>query len=54
MNPIGEEGNMFANLIDKVPAKRVGGMEDVAGAVIYLSSKAGVSDFPHEFSERSC
>ncbi|KAI1341769.1 7-alpha-hydroxysteroid dehydrogenase [Xylariaceae sp. FL0016] len=41
MNVVGEEGNMFANLIDKVPAKRVGRMEDMAGTVIYLCSKAG-------------
>ena len=43
MNPIGAEGNMFAQLIDKVPAKRIGGLGDVAGTVIYLSSRAGVS-----------
>ncbi|KAI0020431.1 short chain dehydrogenase [Xylariomycetidae sp. FL0641] len=41
MNPIGAEDNMFANLIDKVPAKRVGNMEDLAGTIIYLSSQAG-------------
>jgi len=41
MNPIGAEGNMFANLFDKVPAKRAGGLGDVAGAVLYLCSQAG-------------
>jgi len=41
MNPTGAEDNMFANLIDKVPAKRVGDLGDMAGTVIYLSSKAG-------------
>ncbi|KAI0485035.1 short chain dehydrogenase [Xylariaceae sp. FL0804] len=41
MNPIGAQDNMFANLIDKVPAKRVGNMEDLAGTVIYLCSQAG-------------
>lgn len=45
MNPIGAEGNMFAALIDKVPAKRVGNMEDLAGTVIYLCSRAGVRKF---------
>jgi len=43
MNPIGEEGNVFSNLFDKVPAKRAGNEEDIAGAVIYLASRAGVS-----------
>ncbi|KAK1979359.1 short chain dehydrogenase [Colletotrichum cereale] len=41
MNPVGEEGNMFANLFDKVPAKRAGTEEDIAGAVLYLASRAG-------------
>jgi len=41
MNPVGEEGNMFANLFDKVPAKRSGNLEDIAGTVLYLSSQAG-------------
>ncbi|KAH8657782.1 7-alpha-hydroxysteroid dehydrogenase [Xylariales sp. PMI_506] len=41
MNPVGEEGNMFSNLFDKVPAKRAGGDEDIAGAVLYLASRAG-------------
>jgi hypothetical protein len=43
MNPVGEEGNMFSNLFDKVPAKRAGNDEDIAGAVLYLASRAGVS-----------
>lgn len=43
MNPVGEEGNMFAALFDKVPAKRAGRTEDIAGSVLYLCSLAGVS-----------
>lgn len=43
MNPMSGGGDIFKGLIDKVPAKRVGRLEDVAGTVIYLSSKAGVS-----------
>lgn len=43
MNPVGQEGNMFNSLFDKVPAKRAGQEEDIAGAVIYLASRAGVS-----------
>lgn len=42
MNPVGEEGNIFSSLFDKVPAKRAGNAEDIAGVVLYLSSKAGV------------
>lgn len=34
---------MFANLFDKVPARRAGRLEDIAGTVLYLCSKAGVS-----------
>lgn len=45
MNPVGAEGNMFANLFDKVPAKRAGKLEDIAGTVLYLCSQAGVSAF---------
>ncbi|KAF2808445.1 short-chain dehydrogenase [Mytilinidion resinicola] len=41
MNPIGAEGNMFAALFDKVPAKRAGKAEDIAGTVLYLCSQAG-------------
>jgi hypothetical protein len=42
MNPVGEEGNMFSSLFDKVPAKRAGNEHDIAGAVLYLASRAGV------------
>ncbi|KAF2648938.1 short chain dehydrogenase [Lophiostoma macrostomum CBS 122681] len=41
MNPVGQEGNVFANLFDKVPAKRAGTEEDMAGAILYLASRAG-------------
>ncbi|KAI5252203.1 NAD(P)-binding protein [Aureobasidium subglaciale] len=41
MNPVGEAGNMFSSLFDRVPAKRAGNEDDVAGAVIYLISRAG-------------
>lgn len=44
MNLVGEEGNMFSNLFNKVPAKRAGNEEDIASVVIYLASPAGVSD----------
>lgn len=43
MNPVGAEGNIFSSLFDKVPAKRAGGEEDMAGAVLFLASRAGVS-----------
>lgn len=43
MNPIGEEGNMFTSLFEKMPAKRAGKVEDIAGTVLYLCSQAGVS-----------
>lgn len=42
MNPIGESGNMFSSLFDKVPAKRAGNEEDIASAILYLASRAGV------------
>ncbi|KAM0690480.1 hypothetical protein Q7P36_009247 [Cladosporium allicinum] len=41
MNPVGEAGNMFSSLFDRVPAKRAGNEEDIAGSVIYLISRAG-------------
>ncbi|KAI5239921.1 NAD(P)-binding protein [Aureobasidium subglaciale] len=41
MNPVGEAGNMFSSLFDRVPAKRAGNEDDIAGAVIYLISRAG-------------
>ena len=43
MNPVGEAGNMFSALFDQVPAKRPGQAEDIAGAIIYLVSRAGVN-----------
>lgn len=43
MNPVGAEGNIFSSLFDKVPARRAGNAEDIAGSVLYLVSKAGVS-----------
>lgn len=43
MNPIGAEGNIFSALFDKVTAKRAGNSEDIAGTILYLVSKAGVS-----------
>lgn len=46
MNPIdvpGAKGNIFEGLVQKVPAKRVGRFEDIAGTVLYLASQAGVS-----------
>lgn len=43
MNPVEEGGNQFADLFKAMPAGRIGKMEDIAGAVIYLSSQAGVS-----------
>lgn len=33
---------MFSSLFDKVPAKRAGNEHDIAGAVLYLVSRAGV------------
>lgn len=41
MNPVGAEGNMFSSLFDKMPAKRAGDEDDIAGAVLYLASRAG-------------
>jgi hypothetical protein len=43
MNPVGAAGNIFSSLFDKVPAKRAGASGDIAGTVLYLVSKAGVS-----------
>jgi hypothetical protein len=42
MNPVGAGDNQFAGLFEAMPAKRVGKAEDIAGAVIYLCSQAGV------------
>lgn len=47
MNPVGEEGNLFGSLFDKVPAKRAGNEGDIAGTILYLVSRAGVSQ--HSF-----
>jgi hypothetical protein len=46
MNPVGEAGNMFSSLFDRVPARRAGNEEDIAGTVIYLASRAGVRYTP--------
>ena len=43
MNPVGEEGNLFSALFDQVPAKRAGNEDDIAGTILYLVSRAGVS-----------
>lgn len=43
MNPVGAEGNIFEKLFDKVPARREGNAADMAGTILYLASKAGVS-----------
>ena len=42
MNPVGAGDNQFAALFEAMPARRVGKLEDIAGAVIYLCSQAGV------------
>ena len=44
MNPVGDGDNQFAELFKAMPAARIGKAEDIAGAVIYLSSQAGVSE----------
>jgi hypothetical protein len=49
MNPVGAEGNIFSSLFDKVPAKRAGNSEDIAGTILYLVSKAGVSLFNERY-----
>lgn len=53
MNPVGEESNMFSALFDKVPAKRSGNEDDIAGTVLYLVSRAGVS-YSNTFVLTSC
>lgn len=40
-NGDGNGGNQLAALFDSVPAKRVGCLEDLAGTVLYLVSRAG-------------
>jgi len=43
MNPIGtgKGADIFGDLVQKVPAKRAGGTDDLAGIVLFLVSKAG-------------
>jgi NAD(P)-dependent dehydrogenase (short-subunit alcohol dehydrogenase family) len=43
MNPMGtgESADIFGDLVAKVPAKRAGRMDDMAGIVLFLVSKAG-------------
>ncbi|KAK4939758.1 hypothetical protein LTR10_020042 [Elasticomyces elasticus] len=41
MNPVEEGDNQFAELFRAMPAARIGKMEDIAGAVLYLGSQAG-------------
>jgi len=41
MNPVDEGENQFAELFAKMPAKRVGKMEDIAGTVLWLCSQSG-------------
>jgi NAD(P)-dependent dehydrogenase (short-subunit alcohol dehydrogenase family) len=43
MNPIGSGSgaDIFSDLVHKVPAKRAGGLDDLAGIVLFLASKAG-------------
>ena len=43
MNPVSEGDNQFGALFDKMPAKRIGRTEDIAGVILYLCSEAGVS-----------
>jgi NAD(P)-dependent dehydrogenase (short-subunit alcohol dehydrogenase family) len=42
MNPVEDSGNQFAELFEKMPAKRIGKLEDIAGVILYLCSQAGV------------
>jgi NAD(P)-dependent dehydrogenase (short-subunit alcohol dehydrogenase family) len=41
MNPVEDDGNQFVDLFAKMPAKRIGRMEDIAGTVLWLCSQAG-------------
>ena len=41
MNPVGAGDNQFAELFKAMPAARIGGAQDVGGAVLFLSSRAG-------------
>ena len=50
MNPVQEGANQFAELFRKMPAKRIGTLEDIAGAILYLCSQAGVRSSSFEFT----
>lgn len=43
MNPMGTGAgaDIFGDLVEKVPAKRAGALDDLAGIVLFLESKAG-------------
>jgi len=43
MNPMGtgKGADIFGDLVQKVPAKRAGDVDDLAGIVLFLVSKAG-------------
>jgi NAD(P)-dependent dehydrogenase (short-subunit alcohol dehydrogenase family) len=43
MNPMGtgKGADIFGDLVQKVPAKRTGDVDDLAGIVLFLVSKAG-------------
>ena len=43
MNPLGtgSGADIFRDLVQKVPANRAGGLDDLAGIVLFLVSKAG-------------
>lgn len=43
MNPMGtgSGADIFGDLVQKVPAKRAGGLDDMAGVILFLCSKAG-------------
>ncbi len=43
MNPMGtgKGADIFGNLVEKVPAKRAGDIDDLAGVVLWLASRAG-------------
>jgi len=43
MNPMGTGAgaDIFGDLVEKVPAKRAGSLDDLAGIVLFLVSRAG-------------
>jgi NAD(P)-dependent dehydrogenase (short-subunit alcohol dehydrogenase family) len=43
MNPMGSgsSADIFGDLVEKVPAKRPGRLDDMAGVVLFLVSQAG-------------